>query len=763
MRCSGLWLAAAVVCLACEPTYTPAAVQSLTTPIDEARQPFFSAPWPDDRRLASDGTVPTDNFPNPYGQSTLAENLMQTGDHLVHGWGTSAPAYMPLSGAIDTSSLPAAPKAGNPSVFIVNIDPASPELGQRAVVDFHFYATANSFVQANVLAVRPVPGFPLLAKTKYAVVVTTAVKDANGHAVGPQQPFWDVFVGTPKGSSEEELATYYKPLITELKREHFALTNVAGATIFTTQPIIDEMLTLRDYLLSLPVPAFDPGTLQYDSNLSVPAKGSTPGYYVFEATYPATNMQHGTPPFAQTGGDFEYDANGTPIPGYVEHMRVSVLVPTGPQPAGGWPVAMYSHGTGGDYLSSVQEYEALGPTIAQQGIVVFGIDQILTGPRSGLPASEQAGGCFGMLVDNCFIDPVNAVAGRNNLRQSALDNVTLRRLISNPATIIPAEANATTVAGFTNPVSAPITFNPNKLGFIGHSQGGLTGSIYVALDPVPLGGVISGAGGLLTATVIERQNPQLLPLIEGPLFLSLPAGETLEWYHPALALIQTLAEAVDPINWGRSWITSPPPNGRPKNIFTTSGLLDLDTPTDTAEFLNTAARVPQLLPLAHTAYSYTLAGVPPVTAPLSGNVTSGAQTVTASFHQWPAPERHFVIFDDREARHEWSGFLQSLLNTGVATVPADCSTCTCADGTCSNSESMCDDGTSCALCDVCECFERQGNTCPVSNSGQCSSGYGNCLLCNVCICDDDTCARDQEGDCDDGTSCLVSSVEGPVQ
>ncbi len=743
------------------PTFEAAAVQCLTT-IDLAPHvAFFSQPWPDDRRLASDGTVPTDAFPNVNGQGSLVPILLATGNHLVHGWGTSAPAYMPFSGAIDPGTLPADPRATDGSVFILDIDPRSPQLGQRATVDFAFYAAPTSFLPGNVLAIRPVPGFPLQPKTTYAVVVTTGVKDATGAAVGPQRAFWDAFVGQPQTQAEQATAAFYQPLIAELNREGLPLSTVAGASIFTTQPIVDEMITLRDYLLSLPAPTLDPGTLKYDADLSVPASGAIPGYDVFEATYAAPNMQHGTPPFAQSGGDFEYDDAGVPIPGFVEHLRVSIVVPSSPEPPGGWPVVTYSHGTGGDYLSVVTEYEAVGPTLAQHGVALFGIDQVLTGPRSGLPASAQASGCFGMPVADCFLDVVNAVAGRNNLRQSALDGVNLRQLISNPATVIPAAADAATAAGFTNPVGRTITFNPAKLGFIGHSQGGLTGAIYLPLDPQPLGGVLSGAGGLVTATILERQNPQILPIVEGPLFFNLPPGESLDWYHPALALIQTLAEAVDPVNFSRYWVEAPPAGGRAKSVLTTSGLLDADTPSNTAEFMSVAGGLPQLLPLAHSSAAYALAGISPVGAPLSANLSpaAGGAAVTATFDQFPSPQNHFVIFDDRDARHQWSNFLGSLVTTGTATIPPRCATCACADGSCADASGACDDGSSFALCSVCECFEATGNACPTDSAGDCGSGYPNCTRCNLCFCDDGSCPTDDSGDCADGTNCLAPWID----
>ena len=61
-------------------------------------------------------------------------------------------------------------------------------------------------------------------------------------------------------------------------------------------------------------------------------------------------------------------------------MRFALTVPAGPVPATGWPIAIYSHGTGGDYASFIDDGTALG--LAREGIAVISTDQVLHGPRN---------------------------------------------------------------------------------------------------------------------------------------------------------------------------------------------------------------------------------------------------------------------------------------------------------------------------------------------------------------------------------------------
>ena len=181
--------------------------------------------------------------------------------------------------------------------------------------------------------------------------------------------------------------------------------------------------------------------------------------------------------------------------------------------------------------------------------------------------------------------------------------------------------------------------------------------------------MLSGAGGLFTATVLERQDPDAISLAEGPLFLDIaPDGELLDWYHPALALVQALAEVVYPLNYARYWVKAP--LSKAKNMYITGGLYDEDTMPDTAEYMVAAAGIPQLIPIGRVAPVFTLADLTPIPAPVTDNLVpgGGGTAITAGFRQYPG-EGHFPIFTDPVARDQLSTFLQTVLTTGTATIP----------------------------------------------------------------------------------------------
>lgn len=599
---------------------------------------YFNAPWPDDRRLAADGKVTTEGFPNPSG-TTLAKNIFQTGDHLVSGWGLQAPIYIPLSGPIDTASLPASPQASlatDASVYLIPLSGAGQ--GERVPLDWHFYAAATLFLPGNVLVLRPVPGFPLEPRTKYAAVITTRLKDAAGAPVGPEEPLWRL-LGEDRGDVDAAQAAYFGPLLDVLGHRGVDKTEIAGAVLFTTQPVLDELLILRDFLLAQPAPDAE----------SLVLERTRATYFVFEGTYRAPNLQHGVLPYLTTGGNFVYDAAGAPTVGAVEHMRVAIAVPRGAQPADGFPVVIYSHGTGGDFESFIGD---VADDLAAAGIASVGIDQVLHVPRA--PAG---GGCFGQDVEICFFNPVNVVAARNNVRQAALDNFMLRKLLA-----------ALTIAPSLDPEGRTVRFDLRRLGYFGHSQGGLTGALYAAVDPALAGAVLSGAGGHLTTTIIERKDPiDLKELAEGPLLLNLEGKESLDPFHPVMALVQTLAEVADPMNYARYWVKRP--TGAPKHLYVTSGLLDPFTPAFGAEAMAAAGGIPQLGPQVRQALVYTLRGIAPVAAPVAGNLApeSGGPAVTAVLRQFP-DDGHYPVFGE-PARVQWRPFLTSLVATGQATIP----------------------------------------------------------------------------------------------
>lgn len=641
-----LALLAALGAYACDtgaPTYTPAAVRARSTAFNPTADAYFAAPWPDDRRLQPDGTVPTLDFPNPR-EGQLFSVLLRTAHGLSRGWGMSSPIYVPFDGAIDPATLPAdAPGSlsATAGVLLFAVDPASPAYRQRIPVEARWHEAATLFLPGHVLAVRPLPGFPLLPGTKYALVVTTTVEDPAGNPVGPDEPLFRALV-TPE-LSDEATRAHFAPLASSLEALKVPPARVAAAVVFTTQPVFAELDALRATVLDGPAPT-PPSITQVE-------RPENAGFTLFTGTYDAPRFQHGAPPYLTEGGEFQFDAAGRAIPFKTEQIRFALCVPDTAPPATGFPIVFFSHGTGGSPRELERDDTCADLTSA--GLAVLGIEQVLHGPRA-----DGATGCFTQPVEECFFNVVNAVAGRNTVRQSAVDHLWLRRV-----------AEGFTVPPSVDPLGRTIRFDSRHPGFFGHSQGALTGALYAAMDPALAGAVLSAAGGHVSTSLLLRDGGRLRALVEGDLFLNLGGEESLDAFHPALALMQALAEPADPLNYAPRWLRTP--EGRRKHVWLTSGLDDPATPAATTVALAVAGGVPQLVGGATTDAAFELAGLVPVPAPARGNIAaSGAwPAVTAVLRQFP-DEGHFPIFEVPSARVQLRGFFTSLAAGGDVTLPA---------------------------------------------------------------------------------------------
>lgn len=605
-----------------------------------AGEAYFSAPWPDDRRLR-DGFLSTRDFPNP-SQGELATNLFDTAHRLVGGAGLSSPIYVPLGAAIDPASLPdlRGSLAAGATLFLVALDgPAGAAFDGKIPVEWHLQDTATAYLPAHTLIVRPLLGVPLRPLTRYALVLTTGIKDATGRAIGADRRLWDILHGAD-ASEGTEAAVYaterahYAQLVGRLPALGLSADQVALAVVFKTQPILDELLRLAAHAEGLPDPAVgDLTVVRADAEL-----------VQFSAQYQAPYYLHGDAPYVFSGGGFVFDA-GVPRVAKVETMQLSVVLPRGPAPAAGFPVVMYSHGTGG---AGADVRADIGRDLAARGIASVGIDQVLHGPRA--PAGAN---CFGQPTEFCFFNPANANAGRNLVRQAALDHVTLKKAL-----------RAFVVDVSKHPDGVRVQFDSTRVGFFGHSQGGLTGAIYAAIERDRMPTVLSGAGGFLTNTVLLRTDPiDLRALAAGPLFLNLPSSAELDINHPALALLQTLGEVSDPLSYARYLVSEP--LGEPKPLYLTTGVDDPYTPTSGTVAMAAAAAVPQLEPATQASIAYELLGLSSVTRPVAArSETRGVMAVLRSF----PGEGHFPVFS-ASATADWVAFFVSAFFDGGAALP----------------------------------------------------------------------------------------------
>jgi predicted esterase len=331
----------------------------------------------------------------------------------------------------------------------------------------------------------------------------------------------------------------------------------------------------------------------------------------------------------------------------METLRIAITVPKGTPPAAGWPVVIYQHGTGGDYKSFIGDgsgreaarvTDGSGNVLAQMAMI--GTDQVLHGTRS--PAGTD--------YDTAFFNFVNLPAAHDNPKQGALDAFSVVRLIH---TVDVASAPTT---------GAHIKFDPSRIYFKGHSQGGLTGPLFLSAEPEVKAAILSGAGGGLISSLLHKTEPVNIPqVVQG--LLHDPVDE----YHPLLSLIQGYFEDSDPVNYAHLFFREPPAGMAPKSIFQTLGIVDHYTPIPTIETLALAMGVqpagPQLqtiddLPLTTTAWG---------TAPITGNVAGGQATGVLLEYTAPAgDDGHFVVFDVPDAVAQSNRFLASHAATGTA-------------------------------------------------------------------------------------------------
>jgi MYXO-CTERM domain-containing protein len=589
---------------------------------------LLDAPWPSDLRRHDDGRLDLTGFPDPYGLPILADYIDAA--EQLEGFGTSSPIYVRFDGPLDTSRIPEPADTTRPDspVQLVNVDPNSPAWGARVPVTWSYVSEETTYQPADLLSITPVFGFPLAPRTTYALVVTTDL-------ASPSPTFRERALD-PSGDLAAEYA--------DLRAAAFLLglepERIAIATQFTTQDTVGEMATISAFLRhNIDLPSLSQ-TVRYIDTGADPLIGS-PRFLVFQGVYAGPVFQEGERPYREEGGGFAFGPDGLPVVTQWDSMRMAISVPLGGDPPeSGYPVVLYAHGTGGDYASFCDSPDELeeAAQFAEAGFVGIGIDQPLHGTR-GTPDTN---------VETDTFNYLNPDAARANFRQGAVDLMYLAELVA---------AGATT---FTSDTGDVVPIDPDRVFIVGHSQGGLTGALAAPfLGDRVRGVVLSGAGGGLAITVVERKDPfDIASLLV--VLLGMDPDEPLDESHPVIALLQTLVDVTDPIAYAPYWFTERGTweGQAPVSVLLTSGLLDAQTPYRTAEALAAAGRLPQLAPAVTTPVAFDLRGIAATEGPFVDNRAGwDGGTVTAGFAQWDDPADHFVIFTDPDAAATYREFL----------------------------------------------------------------------------------------------------------
>lgn len=618
---------------------------------DDADASFWALPFPLDSRRTDLGTIDLATFPNP-GGAPIVETYLRYAEAEMRGFGLATPIWLPFDGALDlpTWDRDAAAASGRCEgpVRVIDIDPSSPRRGQCVPARWSQRRAdeGDPFVAPHLVSVQPIWGFPLRPGTVHAVVLVDVTDDAAAPVLASPPLLAAFDAEGPHGAAFAPLTAFWAEDSTRIGTTRLNedgapdVRGVAGATVFTTEDTVSELGRLIDHARSdIQGPAWD--------GVVSPVAEDHPEfqneYRMVETSYEAWNYQRGDVPYSNEGGGFLWEQDGAPIPQRRERIPVAISLPNdeGDIPSEGWPVVLHQHGTGGDRWSHLTGGPLRpGLALGRRGFLSIGIPQPIHDER--WPERTSTG------IELYSFNYLNPESGRSMFRQGAVDLASLLRFVQEQM----GEGGALASA------HPDLRIDPQRIYFLGHSQGGLTGALALPFLDDIRAWVLSGAGGGTAMTMMQREDPFV---IRDTLYIAAgsPEGAVFTDDHPLFALVQMMAETTDPLVYAPLWNSE---GTAPRSILLTEGLFDAQTPADTAEALACAGGLPLVEPwVERGVLCQDLAGLSEGEAPLSGNGAEGEATLGLA--QFDAD--HFVIFQDGDASILWSNFLLSHAREGA--------------------------------------------------------------------------------------------------
>lgn len=503
---------------------------------------------------SQDGTlnIPTASITSS-GQLALVNAL-----NTLDGFGLTAPITAAFGNALDVASV----KIGSSvRVFEVSKDASTQAITGvvRELGATEMLATATG---SNSDTLALVPLRPLKESASYLVVLTNALKGADGKAAASDSAYLLAKGSTPL-SGEYAVLEPLRQLVNN-QETVAASQGVNAASIvlswsFTTlsvTPVLDAVKaqaqaepmqvspavgTTNTFLSDLSGKAdVHIGTLQVPYYLTAPSAANP--------TAPLTTFWKGA------AGSFLSRYNPTPVATSTQTIPVLMTVPNASSVAGatppavGWPVVIYQHGV----TRSREDLLVLADTLADAGYVGVAIDLPLHGVTSAtdplradqnaafandvertfnldvMNESTGAAGPDGMLDSSGrhFINLTSLLTSRDNIRQGISDLLVLRKSLGN---------------------ASPVPLDTSKVGFVGHSLGGIVGTGYLAAETTPTPASLVTVGGGI-ARLLDGSASFGPEIRSGLASAGVAAGSA--DYAAFMAVAQTALDAADPVVLG---------------------------------------------------------------------------------------------------------------------------------------------------------------------------------------------------------------------
>lgn len=554
---------------------------------DPADPNWLATPWPDDRHRTPAGHPDLDHTPLPRLGALAPYRALAT---TLDGFALNSTHAARFDAPLDPATLPSPEATLHPDAAVTLTITSGPRAGQRIPLLLTLPPETDRWIPPDTLLARPMPGYPLTEATHHCLIYTDALRGQDTCPARPS-PAFDVRDLPPDA-------------IDVIAPE--ALAHAIGAACFTTRTITPTLAAATRDAYTRPLPAIttDPPTPSED-------------WTTLDLHYLAPDYQSGHPPWLEPGtGDLTLAPDGTPIT-RAEAITARIAYPTAPHAT---PLRLIhiAFGTGDtlepDCLRTARRHYQNKP------VILACLDHPGLGARQGeFPSSWPD-----------FINP-HAMVGI--LRQSALDRITLQRILAHHLT---SEARPDAQLNLDRPVQT------TPAAFVGYSQGALVAALIPVLIPDIDRVIIDSGGGLAIEGALSRgDTDQIVDLFSALLGIH-PAN--LDGSHPAVAVLQMLAEPTDPINFAPHWfdrgLAAP-------DILILSGTEDIKTPPAFMTALAAAAGVPIAEPIYHPSLSHPLRALPPLALPIHANIPVPGGARTAALLQI---ESNHIVMDQPDAR-----------------------------------------------------------------------------------------------------------------
>jgi len=629
-------------------------------------QQFYDLPYPSDMRLDAAGRPDLAGFPAPAGNGIVS--AVQASAQRRVAFPAVGAAYF----RFDAPLAPREPRAAIPGdvaqpLLLIDVDPDSAERGRL----FPVVASTleeDAYAPAHLLAMAPFPGVVLRGGRTYAYVVRRALGDATGAALGVPAALAQLAADrAPAGARGAAMRELLQPLWETLDALGIARSDVAAATVVTTADVVADLEELSSRLLERYAPDVRDLALDADDG------AAHARFCELHGTIRLPQLQRGVPPY-DSDGLFVTGDDGLPVQQREEVAPVTITLPRAPMPAGGYPLVLYFHGSGGLSTQVVDR----GRTSEQGGRPAKGegpshvlAAHAIATASSALPLnSERLAGAGG----RDYLNFGNLGVYADNFRQAAIEQ---RLLIG---ALVRLRVAPEALAGCAGPVlpagESAFRLRADETMVLGQSLGAQMVNMMAALDPRVRAAVPTGSGGLWSLVTLEAKELAGVP-IDGLVPSLLGTTARVDHLHPAMQLLQAAFEPADPVVFARRIARDPLPGHPVRPIYVPAGVDDPGFSNRIYAAMSLASGVAQAGEVRSAVFPETLAlggldGVVPY--PVVDNVASESGTpFTGAVVQYEADailDAHHVFAQLDDVKHQYGCFFATFAGDGRAVVPA---------------------------------------------------------------------------------------------